>query len=76
MLSHVEVRAVIDVRASGKTAASLTAEVAIAVFKLAFERWVVETNKRACRNSSESHSGTEKLGRDNDGDVKPVHQLV
>jgi hypothetical protein len=46
VLSHVEVRAVIDVRASGKTAASLTAEVAIAVFKLAFERWVVETNKR------------------------------
>ncbi len=34
-------------RGVGKTAASLTAEVAIAVFKLAFERWVAETNRQS-----------------------------
>ncbi len=34
-------------RGVATTAASLTAEVSIAVFKLAFERWVVETNKRS-----------------------------
>ncbi len=34
-------------RGAGNTAASLTAEVATAVFKLAFERWVVETNKQS-----------------------------
>ena len=33
-------------RGVGETAARLTAEVAIAVFKIAFERWITETGKR------------------------------
>jgi AcrR family transcriptional regulator len=34
-------------RGAGDTAARLAAEVAIAVFKIAFERWVVEANRRS-----------------------------
>ena len=33
-------------RGVGDTAASLTAEVAIAVFKIACERWIIETRQR------------------------------
>ena len=35
-------------------AASLTAEVATAVFRIAFERWIEETNERDFRSSSAS----------------------
>ena len=37
-------------------AASLTAEAGIAVFRIAFERWVNETDGKTCRDSSESRS--------------------
>ena len=37
-------------------AASLTAEAGIAVFKVAFERWVEEATSETCRGSSESLS--------------------
>ena len=33
-------------------AASLSAEAGIAVFKIAFERWVQETNSKTCQDSS------------------------
>ena len=33
-------------RGAGDTAASLTAEVAIAVFKIAFERWIIKNSRR------------------------------
>ena len=36
--------------------ARLTAEVAIAVFKITFERWIDETTTKSLRNSSESRS--------------------
>ena len=41
-------------------AASLTAEAGIAVFKIAFERWINETNQQTSRNSSETRSTSSK----------------
>ena len=41
-------------------AASLTAEAGIAAFKIAFERWINETNQQTSRSSSETRSTSSK----------------